>query len=90
MKPTTRKIILRELTLTKRFKFMDFIRRQEFPEVVGGDHNTVLLQFKDMEHANYFMEILYKSLKKVRGVFTEFDESGNLRLRIKTKMDVYL
>ncbi len=69
---------------------MDYIRSQNFPEVIGGDHNTLLLQFTSLEHANYFMEILYKQMKKVRGIFSQFDENGNLNLRIKTKQDVYL
>lgn len=90
MTPITRKLIFRELTLSKRFHFMDYIRSQNFKEVVGGDHNTLLLQFTSMEHANYFMEVLYKQMKRVRGVFSEFDKDGNLKLRIKTKQDAYL
>lgn len=82
----TRKIIYKNLTLSKRFEFTEYVQKLNIDSIVGGSHNEVIFKFDTEEKANSFMKAFYSQMKTVKGIMAEF-VNDDLVLRYKTKLD---
>jgi hypothetical protein len=82
----TRKIIYRNLTLSKKFEFTEYVQKLNINSIVGGSHNEVIFKFDTAEKANSFMNAFYAQMKTVKGIVAEF-VNDDLVLRYKTKID---